>query len=316
MAPAEQVRDSREQAARPCRRRGRDDFFDRARARLTLEVPPALIDPTAEGARGDLDLNPSMWERAGVRATKPAAVLVPVIDRSEPTVLLTIRTEDSPVMPGKSRFPAARSIRDDESRSPRPCARRRRRSGSRPPDRAARLSRPLSDVFRLPHSADRGAGQAGLCAHAQSARGRRDVRSAARFPDGAGQSSARSRDWKGISAGILRDTVRGSLHLGHHRGHREKPLRTGLRMIRPISTRSGCFSCRSCSMQPFCWRRGPGSCMPKSWSLPRIAGLIIASLVLMAGSFFVFAQFSGAPPGSTYVPAHVEGGKFVPGTTQ
>ena len=31
-------------------------FFDRARARLTLEVPPALTDPAALGARGDLDL--------------------------------------------------------------------------------------------------------------------------------------------------------------------------------------------------------------------------------------------------------------------
>ena len=40
---------------------------------LTLEVPRALNDPLAEGARGDLDLNPSMWERAGVAATKPAA---------------------------------------------------------------------------------------------------------------------------------------------------------------------------------------------------------------------------------------------------
>ena len=36
----------------------------------------------------------------------------------------------------------------------------------------------------------------------------------------------------------------------------------------------------------------------------------------MAGSFVLLAQFGGAPPGSTYVPAHVENGKFVPGTTQ
>jgi Family of unknown function (DUF6111) len=38
--------------------------------------------------------------------------------------------------------------------------------------------------------------------------------------------------------------------------------------------------------------------------------------VLMAGSFVVLAHFSGAPPGSTYVPAHVDGGKFVPGVTR
>ena len=28
----------------------------------------------------------------------------------------------------------------------------------------------------------------------------------------------------------------------------------------------------------------------------------------------VLAHFSGAPPESTYVPAHIENGKFVPGT--
>jgi hypothetical protein len=36
----------------------------------------------------------------------------------------------------------------------------------------------------------------------------------------------------------------------------------------------------------------------------------------MIASFIVLAQFSGAPPGSTYVPAHVEGGKLVPGVTR
>ncbi len=34
------------------------DFFLRARARLTLDVPAALNDHTAEGKRGDLDLDP------------------------------------------------------------------------------------------------------------------------------------------------------------------------------------------------------------------------------------------------------------------
>ena len=69
----------------PLQRTVTQSFFDRARSRLTLEVPPSLTDPLAQGARGDLDLNPSMWERAGVAATKPAAVLIPIIDRSEPT---------------------------------------------------------------------------------------------------------------------------------------------------------------------------------------------------------------------------------------
>jgi hypothetical protein len=58
------------------------DFFERARARLTLDVPAALTDHAAPATRGDLDLDPEMWERAGVAATRPAAVLVPVIEGS------------------------------------------------------------------------------------------------------------------------------------------------------------------------------------------------------------------------------------------
>jgi 8-oxo-dGTP pyrophosphatase MutT (NUDIX family) len=91
------------------------DFFTRARARLTLTVPPSLTDPMAEGARGDLDLNPSMWERAGVTATKPAAVLIPVIDRKTPTVLFTIRTNDLASHAGQVAFPGGKIDPDDES---------------------------------------------------------------------------------------------------------------------------------------------------------------------------------------------------------
>ena len=83
------------------------DFFIRARARLGLDVPPALNDDTVEGTRGDLDLDPSTWERAGVKATRPAAVLIPVIDRPEPTVLLTLRTE-LPSHPGQIAFPGGK----------------------------------------------------------------------------------------------------------------------------------------------------------------------------------------------------------------
>jgi 8-oxo-dGTP pyrophosphatase MutT (NUDIX family) len=91
-------------------------FFDRARARLTLEVPRALMDPTAQGARGDLDLNPEIWVRAGVKATRPAAVLVPVIDRSEPTVLLTLRTTELASHAGQVAFPGGKI--DPTDRSP------------------------------------------------------------------------------------------------------------------------------------------------------------------------------------------------------
>jgi 8-oxo-dGTP pyrophosphatase MutT (NUDIX family) len=83
------------------------DFFLRARERLTLDVPPALNDHAAEAKRGDLDLDPSLWERAGVKATRPAAVLIPVVDRAEPQVLLTQRTE-LPSHPGQIAFPGGK----------------------------------------------------------------------------------------------------------------------------------------------------------------------------------------------------------------
>lgn len=85
-----------------------ENFFDRARSRLTLTVPQALTDPLAQGARGDLDLNPAMWERAGVTATKPAAVLIPIVDRSEPMVLLTLRTQELTNHAGQVAFPGGK----------------------------------------------------------------------------------------------------------------------------------------------------------------------------------------------------------------
>ncbi|MDE1974837.1 MAG: CoA pyrophosphatase [Hyphomicrobiales bacterium] len=92
-----------------------EDFFERARARLVLDVPPALTDPQAKGARGDLDLNPAMWEQAGVSATRPAAVLVPIIDRDEPTVLFTLRTQDLTSHAGQVAFPGGKIDPGDES---------------------------------------------------------------------------------------------------------------------------------------------------------------------------------------------------------
>jgi 8-oxo-dGTP pyrophosphatase MutT (NUDIX family) len=91
------------------------DFFARARARLTLDVPPALTDQSVAGVRGDLDLDPSLWERAGVAATRPAAVLVGVVDRAEPTVLLTLRNAALEAHAGQIAFPGGKIEPDDPS---------------------------------------------------------------------------------------------------------------------------------------------------------------------------------------------------------
>jgi 8-oxo-dGTP pyrophosphatase MutT (NUDIX family) len=91
------------------------EFFERARARLTLDVPAALTDPAIPGARGDLDLDPSLWERAGVAATRPAAVLVGVVDHPEPTVLLTLRNADLESHGGQIAFPGGKIEPSDAS---------------------------------------------------------------------------------------------------------------------------------------------------------------------------------------------------------
>jgi len=92
------------------------EFFERARTRLNLEVPPELTDLEATvRIRGDLDLDPVMWEKAGVKATKPAAVLVPVVARSEPVVLLTQRTPDLRSHSGQVAFPGGKIDPGDAS---------------------------------------------------------------------------------------------------------------------------------------------------------------------------------------------------------
>ncbi|HWE79912.1 MAG TPA: DUF6111 family protein [Pseudolabrys sp.] len=52
---------------------------------------------------------------------------------------------------------------------------------------------------------------------------------------------------------------------------------------------------------------------PKSWPLRHVLLLVIVALLMVIGSFLFLAQFSGAPVGTTYVPAHVENGRLVPG---
>jgi uncharacterized protein DUF6111 len=86
-------------------------------------------------------------------------------------------------------------------------------------------------------------------------------------------------------------------------------------MIR-IATEIGLFLTPFVLYATFLLATRAGVLQGKSWTPRHLAGLVIASLVLMVGSFLVLAQFSGAPPGSTYVPAHIERGKFVPGATR
>jgi hypothetical protein len=85
-------------------------------------------------------------------------------------------------------------------------------------------------------------------------------------------------------------------------------------MIRPITTEMALFLVPFILYALFLWAARARVIDLGHWSMPTLAWLTIAALVLMLGSFFVLAQFSGAPSRSTYIPAHMENGKFVPGT--
>src|SRR5471032_2209518 len=89
------------------------EFFARARSRLTLDVPVGLNDASITPARGDHDVDPVMLKIAQVRPIRPAAVLVPIIDHPEPTVLLTHRTKELPSHPGQISFPGGKIDKGD-----------------------------------------------------------------------------------------------------------------------------------------------------------------------------------------------------------
>src|SRR5919201_664824 len=91
------------------------DFFDRAHERLTLQVPPGLTDPNVTPTRGDHDADPVMRAIAAVRPIRPAAVLVPVVDRPEPTVLLPQRRTELSNHPGQIAFPGGKIDPQDAS---------------------------------------------------------------------------------------------------------------------------------------------------------------------------------------------------------
>ena len=91
------------------------EFFARTRTRLNLDVPAGLNDPNITPARGDHDADPVMKKMAEVRPIRPAAVLVPIVDHPEPTVLLTQRAQHLPDHPGQISFPGGKIDKTDAS---------------------------------------------------------------------------------------------------------------------------------------------------------------------------------------------------------
>jgi 8-oxo-dGTP pyrophosphatase MutT (NUDIX family) len=91
------------------------DVFDRARARLALDVPPGLTDDAVVPARGDHELDPMTVAIAAVRPIRPAAVLVPIVARVTPMVLLTQRTAHLKDHAGQISFPGGKIDPSDGS---------------------------------------------------------------------------------------------------------------------------------------------------------------------------------------------------------
>ena len=87
-------------------------------------------------------------------------------------------------------------------------------------------------------------------------------------------------------------------------------------MIRPIFTELALFLVPFLIYAAFLWATRAGVLHPDAWRLPTLIWLTASALGLVVISFLVLAQFGGAPPNSTYIPAHIENGKFVPGTTK
>jgi hypothetical protein len=85
-------------------------------------------------------------------------------------------------------------------------------------------------------------------------------------------------------------------------------------MIRPLLTEFALFLTPFVLYALYAWATQEGVFDAKAWSIPRLMWLTISALVLVIISLLLLAQFGGAPPGSTYIPAHMENGRLVPGT--
>jgi hypothetical protein len=84
-------------------------------------------------------------------------------------------------------------------------------------------------------------------------------------------------------------------------------------MIRPVLTEIGIFLIPFAVYAVFLIATRSGVFAQASWPLHMVAKLVVGSLLLVIVSFFLLAEYSGAPPESTYVPAHMDHGKLVPG---
>jgi len=84
------------------------EFFARGRARLRFDVPQALLDPEIIPTSGDSGTDRMLEIISREQPIRPAAVLIPVVDHPEPTVLLTKRASNLSSHAGQIAFPGGK----------------------------------------------------------------------------------------------------------------------------------------------------------------------------------------------------------------
>ena len=92
------------------------EFFSRAQERLTFDVPVGLADPNVLPRHDAHDTDPAVLAAiAAVRPIRPAAVLVPVIEHHDPSVLFTQRSSHLADHGGQISFPGGKIDAGDAS---------------------------------------------------------------------------------------------------------------------------------------------------------------------------------------------------------
>lgn len=88
-------------------------------------------------------------------------------------------------------------------------------------------------------------------------------------------------------------------------------------MIRPLFTELALFLTPFALYALVIWATRRGRVLERAnWPLGHVIWLAVVALLLVIASFVVLAHWGQIPPGSVYVPAHMENGKLVPGETK
>lgn len=91
------------------------EFFSRARKRLNFDVPEGLSNPAIIAPTGDFGTDQMLQIIAKEKPIRPAAVLIPVVEREQPMVLLTTRAGHLNEHPGQIAFPGGKIDAGDAS---------------------------------------------------------------------------------------------------------------------------------------------------------------------------------------------------------